>query len=93
MSRVLLIGLRVEQARTLREQFSGMDIDFNPNPTRHLKSLNNIDSYNKIIVCTKFTDHKTHVKCKGHIGYTMTSGGFSSVRIILENMEVPKHAC
>ena len=62
------------------------DIDFNPNATRHVKSLTNMDVYEKIIVCTKFTDHKTHVKCKKHRGYTMTSGGFSSVKVLLGAM-------
>ncbi len=86
-TRVLVIGLRMEQARSLREQFKDIfDIDFNPNATRHIKSLTNMDVYEKIIVCTKFTDHKTHVKCKKHRGYTMTSGGFSSVKVLLGAM-------
>ena len=86
-TRVLVIGLRMEQARSLREQFKDIfDIDFNPNATRHVKSLTNMDVYEKIIVCTKFTDHKTHVKCKKHRGYTMTAGGFSSVKVLLGGM-------
>lgn len=85
--RILVIGLRMEQARSLREQFKDIfDIDFNPNATRHIKSLTNMDVYEKIIVCTKFTDHKTHVKCKKHRGYTMTAGGFSSVKVLLGAM-------
>ena len=85
--RILVIGLRMEQARSLREQFKDIfDIDFNPNATRHVKSLTNMDVYEKIIVCTKFTDHKTHAKCKKHRGYTMVSGGFSSIRVLLGAM-------
>ena len=85
--RILVIGLRMEQARSLREQFKDIfEIDFNPNATRHTKALSNMDAYKKIIVCTKFTNHKTHVKCKKHRGYTMVSGGFSSIRVLLGAM-------
>ena len=46
--RILVIGLRMEQARSLREQFKDIfDIDFNPNATRHVKSLTNMDVYEK----------------------------------------------
>ena len=85
--RILVIGLRMEQARSLREQFKDIfDIDFNSNATRHTKALSNMDAYKKIIVCTKFTNHKTHMKCKKHRGYTMTTGGFSSVKVLLGAM-------
>ena len=85
--RILVIGLRMEQARSLREQFKDIfDIDFNPNATRHTKALSNMDAYKKIIVCTKFTNHKTHMICKKHDGYTMVSGGFSSIRVLLGAM-------
>lgn len=85
--RILLIGLRMEQARTLKEQFKdSFDIDFNSNATRHTKALSNMNAYKKIIVCTKFTNHKTHMRCRKHIGYTMVNGGFSSVRVLLGAM-------
>lgn len=84
--RVLLIGLRVEQARKLKELYKNLEIEFNSDPAKHTAKLNHIDAYNKIIVCTKFTTHKTHNKCKKHSGYTMTAGGYSSVRTLLSEM-------
>ena len=81
--RVLIIGLRVEQARKLKELYKDLEIEYNPDPAKHVAKLNHIDAYNRIIVCTKFTHHSTHHKCKRHPGYKMVSGGYSSVKNLL----------
>lgn len=85
-TRVLIIGLRVEQARKLKELYKDLDIEYNPDPAKHTAKLSHIEAYNKIIVCTKFTTHKTHNMCKKHEGYTMTAGGYSSVKTLLGDM-------
>lgn len=90
--RVLVIGLRVEQARKLQDLYKDLEIEYNSDPAKHTAKLTNLEAYNKIIVCTKFTTHKTHNMCKKHSGYTMTSGGFSSVKLLLDK-EVPQYVC
>ncbi len=84
--RVLVIGLRVEQARKLKDLYKDLNIEYNSDPAKHTAKLTNLEAYKKIIVCTKFTTHKTHNMCKKHSGYTMTAGGFSSVRLLLQEM-------
>ncbi|MEG0365566.1 MAG: hypothetical protein RR585_01930 [Coprobacillus sp.] len=84
--RVLVIGLRIEQARKLKDLYKDLNIEYNSDPAKHTAKLTNLEAYKKIIVCTKFTTHKTHNMCKKHSGYTMTAGGFSSVRLLLQEM-------
>ena len=84
--RVLVIGLRVEQARKLKDLYKDLNIEYNSDPAKHTAKLTYLEAYKKIIVCTKFTTHKTHNMCKKHSGYTMTAGGFSSVRLLLQEM-------
>lgn len=85
-NRVLVIGLRNEQSRMLRQLYQNLSIDFLGDQDRHCRGLNHIEAYNKIVVVTKFTSHKTHNICKKHSGYQMVSGGFSSVKNVLGAM-------
>lgn len=87
-NRVLVVGLRSEQNRKLVEQFKGVfEIDSLGDQERHEpKRLTNLEAYRRIIVCTKFTNHKTHTHCKKFPAYQMVAGGFSSVKSLLGAM-------
>lgn len=87
-NRVLVVGLRSEQTRKLIEQFKDVfEIDALGDQERHEpKRLTNLDAYKRIIVCTKFTNHKTHTYCRKYPGYQMVAGGFSSVKSLLGAM-------
>ena len=84
-NRVLVVGLRSEQTRKLIEQFKDVfEIDALGDQERHEpKRLTNLDAYKRIIVCTKFTNHKTHTYCRKYPAYQMVAGGFSSVKSLL----------
>ena len=86
--RVLVVGLRSEQNRKLVEQFKDVfQIDALGDQERHEpKRLTNLEAYKRIIVCTKFTNHKTHTHCKKFSSYQMVAGGFSSVKSLLGEM-------
>ena len=86
--RVLVIGLRSEQTSKLINQFKDVfEIDALGDQERHdPKRLTNLKAYRHIIVCTKFTNHKTHKHCKKFPAYQMVSGGFSSVKSLLGAM-------
>lgn len=87
-NRVLVVGLRSEQTRKLVEQFKDVfEIDALGDQERHEpKRLTNLDAYKRIIVCTKFTNHKTHTYCRRFPAYQMVAGGFSSVKSLLGAM-------
>ena len=87
-NRVLVVGLRSEQTRKLVEQFKDVfEIDALGDQERHEpKRLTNLDAYKRIIVCTKFTNHKTHTYCRKYPAYQMVAGGFSSVKSLLGAM-------
>ena len=87
-NRVLVVGLRSEQTRKLIEQFKDVfEIDALGDQERHEpKRLTNLDAYKRIIVCTKFTNHKTHTYCRKYPAYQMVAGGFSSVKSLLGAM-------
>ena len=87
-NRVLVIGLRSEQTRKLIDQFKDVfEIDALGDQERHdPKRLTNLEAYRRIIVCTKFTNHKTHTHCKKFSSYQMVAGGFSSVKSLLGAM-------
>ena len=87
-NRVLVVGLRSEQTRRLVEQFKDVfEIDALGDQERHEpKRLTNLDAYRRIIVCTKFTNHKTHTYCRKYPAYQMVAGGFSSVKSLLGAM-------
>ena len=86
--RVLVVGLRSEQNRKLVEQFKDVfQIDALGDQERHEpKRLTNLEAYRRIIVCTKFTNHKTHTYCRKYPAYQMVAGGFSSVKSLLGAM-------
>ena len=86
--RVLVVGLRSEQNRKLVEQFKDIfQIDALGDQERHdPKRFTNLEAYKRIIVCTKFTNHKTHTHCKKFSSYQMVAGGFSSVKSLLGGM-------
>ena len=86
--RVLVVGLRSEQNRKLVEQFKDIfQIDALGDQDRHEpKRLTNLEAYKRIIVCTKFTNHKTHTYCRKYPAYQMVAGGFSSVKSLLGAM-------
>ena len=86
--RVLVVGLRSEQNRKLVEQFKDIfQIDALGDQDRHEpKRLTNLVAYKRIIVCTKFTNHKTHTYCRKYPAYQMVAGGFSSVKSLLGAM-------
>ena len=87
-NRVLVVGLRSEQTRKLIDQFKDVfEIDSLGDQERHEpKRLTNLDAYKRIIVCTKFTNHKTHTYCRKYPAYQMVAGGFSSVKSLLGAM-------
>ena len=87
-NRVLVVGLRSEQTRKLIDQFKDVfEIDALGDQERHdPKRLTNLEAYRRIIVCTKFTNHKTHTHCKKFSSYQMVAGGFSSVKSLLGAM-------
>ena len=87
-NRVLVVGLRSEQTRKLIDQFKDVfEIDALGDQERHdPKRLTNLKTYRRIIVCTKFTNHKTHTYCRRFPAYQMVSGGFSSVKSLLGAM-------
>ena len=87
-NRVLVVGLRSEQTRKLVEQFKDVfQIDALGDQERHdPKRLTNLEAYRRIIVCTKFTNHKTHTYCRKYPAYQMVAGGFSSVKSLLGAM-------
>ena len=87
-NRVLVIGLRSEQTRKLIDQFKDVfEIDALGDQERHdPKRLTNLEAYRRIIVCTKFTNHKTHIYCRKYPAYQMVAGGFSSVKSLLGAM-------
>ena len=87
-NRVLVIGLRSEQTRKLIDQFKDVfEIDALGDQERHdPKRLTNLEAYRRIIVCTKFTNHKTHICCRKYPAYQMVAGGFSSVKSLLGAM-------
>ena len=87
-NRVLVVGLRSEQTRKLIDQFKDVfEIDALGDQERHdPKRLTNLEAYRRIIVCTKFTNHKTHTYCRKYPAYQMVAGGFSSVKSLLGAM-------
>ena len=87
-NRVLVVGLRSEQTRKLTDQFKDVfEIDALGDQERHdPKRLTNLEAYRRIIVCTKFTNHKTHTYCRRFPAYQMVAGGFSSVKSLLGAM-------
>ena len=87
-NRVLVVGLRSEQTRKLIDQFKDVfEIDALGDQERHdPKRLTNLEAYRRIIVCTKFTNHKTHTYCRRFPAYQMVAGGFSSVKSLLGAM-------
>ena len=87
-NRVLVVGLRSEQTRKLIDQFKDVfEIDALGDQERHEpKRLTNLEAYRRIIVCTKFTNHKTHTYCRKYPAYQMVAGGFSSVKSLLGAM-------
>lgn len=87
-NRVLVVGLRSEQTRKLIDQFKDVfEIDALGDQERHdPKRLTNLEAYRRIIVCTKFTNHKTHTYCRRFPAYQMVAGGFSSVKSLLGEM-------
>ena len=87
-NRVLVVGLRSEQTRKLIDQFKDVfEIDALGDQERHdPKRLTNLEAYKRIIVCTKFTNHKTHTYCRKYPAYQMVAGGFSSVKSLLGEM-------
>ena len=87
-NRVLVVGLRSEQTRKLIDQFKDVfEIDALGDQERHdPKRLTNLEAYKRIIVCTKFTNHKTHTYCRKYPAYQMVAGGFSSVKSLLGAM-------
>lgn len=87
-NRVLVVGLRSEQTRKLIDQFKDVfEIDALGDQERHdPKRLTNLEAYRRIIVCTKFTNHKTHTYCRKYPAYQMVAGGFSSVKSLLGEM-------
>ena len=83
--RIFLIGLRTTQAKELQLKFrKKLKIAFVEDQDIHCQRLKGIKDYDKIVVCTKFTNHNTHNACKKLDSYQMVSGGFSSVRTLLQ---------
>lgn len=82
--RVLVVGVRSEHAHKLKELLPKCDLSFITDHKQH-KPISNSDSYDRIFMLTKFTNHCMHKKFRSHSGYTMVSGGFSTLRKELEN--------
>jgi len=81
--KVLVVGLRREQSRKLRQLYQEMQIDVLDDQSLHHKPVRNAHEYDLIVSLTKFTNHTTHTNYKKHPGYRMTSGGYSSVANML----------
>ena len=84
--KVLIVGLRKEQNTMLRKKYTSMSIDALDDKSHHHRIVHNPSKYDRIISLTKFTNHTTHTHYRKHPGYTMISGGYSSVNTLLESL-------
>ena len=94
MQKVLVIGLRKEHVTVLQNHFKGKyDIHALDSQSIHAKRIANIDSFNAVISCTKFTNHTTERLYNKHRGFTRISGGRNSVKNFLEAEKQTAYRC
>lgn len=92
MKKVLVIGLRRTHIDYLKEQFKDMyAISALDDQSKHSKKISNSEAYQTIINCTKFTNHSTERLYNKHSGFIRISGGRSSVKNYLENIDKTSH--
>lgn len=94
MQKVLVIGLRREHVKVLQNHFKGRyDIHALDSQATHAKRIANIDNFNAVISCTKFTNHTTERLYNKYKGFTRISGGRSSVKTFLETEKQTTFRC
>lgn len=77
--RVLVVGVRSEHAKKLKEMYKNLDLDFLTDQSIH-KPVSNINAYGHIFAMTKFTSHSMHKCFRKHPGYIMVSGAFTNLK-------------
>lgn len=94
MQKVLVIGLRKQHIQVLQKRFQGRyDIHVVDDQTNHAKKVSNAETYQTILSCTKFTNHKTEKMYRDHQGFIRIAGGRSSVQNFLETEKQTTYRC
>ncbi len=88
MRKVLLIGFRAEHVAKIKKEYAKVFkiSALTDQNTKHSSIILNANNFENIVVATKFTSHAIHKKCRKNKGYIMMSGGFSSLKPILNNI-------
>ena len=66
--KVLVVGLRREQSRKLRQLYQEMQIDVLDDQSLHHKPVRNAHEYDLIVSLTKFTNHTLILTIRNILG-------------------------